>query len=215
MGTSRRLTERLCRVCPDLAIEDVQLSSHMPVLLHHRRMLCNTILNYEMAAAVSSFLDRYGAPVKFDELVRRASPGIEGILKALVLPPNRPTQSAYLQAIQDRAKLIDELNNFVRANEIAALMFPSILVPPPKIGDARSYLLQGKTFPLYLALSRNVCFGSCAKMASLLLPAGLTTEGLPVGIEFAGINGTDANMLSLGYGLQKVFGRIKIPSLAS
>jgi mandelamide amidase len=48
-------------------------------------------------------------------------------------------------------------------------------------------------------------------MASLVVPAGLTANGLPVGMEFAGLPGTDRDMLALGLSVERVLGPIPPP----
>jgi Amidase len=54
--------------------------------------------------------------------------------------------------------------------------------------------------------------GSCAGMASLVLPAGFTADGLPIGMEFAGLSGTDRNVLALGLSLEKALGPSPAPN---
>jgi len=63
------------------------------------------------------------------------------------------------------------------------------------------------------AIARNIALGSCASMASLVLPAGITDTGLPIGIEFAGLPGTDREILGLGLSVEKVLGRIAAPKI--
>jgi Asp-tRNA(Asn)/Glu-tRNA(Gln) amidotransferase A subunit family amidase len=50
-------------------------------------------------------------------------------------------------------------------------------------------------------------------MASLILPSGLTSNRLPVGMEFAALNGKDPELLALGLSLEKALGTIPAPSL--
>jgi mandelamide amidase len=50
-------------------------------------------------------------------------------------------------------------------------------------------------------------------MASLVLPAGLTATGLPIGMEFAGLSGMDREILALGLSLEKVLGPIPAPKV--
>jgi len=50
-------------------------------------------------------------------------------------------------------------------------------------------------------------------MASLVLPAGVTASGLPVGMEFAGLSGTDREILALGLSLEKMLGPIPGPKI--
>jgi mandelamide amidase len=48
-------------------------------------------------------------------------------------------------------------------------------------------------------------------MASLVLPAGTTLDGLPVGLEFDALSGGDRALLLLGLSLETVLGRGKAP----
>src|SRR5262249_49482714 len=63
------------------------------------------------------------------------------------------------------------------------------------------------------AAVRNTALGSCASMASLVLPAGLTATGLPIGMEFAGLSGMDREILALGLSLEKVLGPVPAPKI--
>ena len=96
---------------------------------------------------------------------------------------------------------------------IVALAFPPIMIPPPRIGEDAEVDIGGKKIPLYVAMSRNIALGSCASMASLVLPAGITSEGLPVGMEFDALMGNDLQLLSLGLSLEKALGPIPGPKL--
>jgi mandelamide amidase len=65
--------------------------------------------------------------------------------------------------------------------------------------------------PLNVAIARNTSLASCASMASLILPAGMTSNGLPVGLEFDALMGNDRAVLALGLSLEKVLGPIPGP----
>jgi mandelamide amidase len=73
--------------------------------------------------------------------------------------------------------------------------------------------IRGQKIPLYIAMSRNISLGSCASMASLVLPAGTTSSGLPVGLEFDALSGNDRQLLSLGLSLEKVLGPMPSPRI--
>jgi Asp-tRNA(Asn)/Glu-tRNA(Gln) amidotransferase A subunit family amidase len=67
--------------------------------------------------------------------------------------------------------------------------------------------LRGEKKRLIETMAPNEALGSCASMASLVLPAGLTADGLPVGIEFAALNGKDRELLALGLRWKSRWGR--------
>ena len=48
-------------------------------------------------------------------------------------------------------------------------------------------------------------------MASLVLPASVTSAGLPVGLEFDSLPGTDRRLLAIGVSLQRALGPIPAP----
>jgi mandelamide amidase len=45
------------------------------------------------------------------------------------------------------------------------------------------------------------------------LPAGTTSSGLPVGLEFDALTGNDRQLLSLGLSLEKVLGSLPSPRI--
>ena len=50
-------------------------------------------------------------------------------------------------------------------------------------------------------------------MASLVPPGGPTVAGLPVGLEFDSLPGTDRRLLGLGLSLERTIGRISAPKI--
>jgi mandelamide amidase len=50
-------------------------------------------------------------------------------------------------------------------------------------------------------------------MPCLVLPAGLTSTGLPIGFEFDALPGHDRELLALGWSLEKTLGPIPAPKM--
>jgi hypothetical protein len=99
--------------------------------------------------------------------------------------------------LAQREQLNTTILRYFEENGIAALTFPPTRIPAPKIGEETEVDIAGQKVPMAAAMARNVALGSCASMASLVLPAGLTANGLPIGMEFAGLSGTDREILAL------------------
>jgi mandelamide amidase len=173
-----------------------------------------TILAYETMPAVAAFLEAQGTGITFDQLLQQAGEGIRETLKAFALPPNRPTQDAYEAALIQRQEIRDEIRRYFEQHGLIALAFPPILAPPPKIGQDAPVEIRGQKVSLVVAMGRNTALGSCASMAGLVLPAGMTSNGLPVGLEFDAMTGSDRSLLALGLSLEKVLGPIPAPSLS-
>jgi indoleacetamide hydrolase len=168
---------------------------------------------YEVVPSISSFLAQEGTGLSFDELLAQASEGLQADMKATALPPARPARETYETMLAQRERLKTVIRLYFEEHGIAALAFPPTLIPPPKIGEETEFDIGGQKVSILVAMGRNVAMGSCASMASLVLPAGLTANGLPVGMEFAGLTGTDRDILALGLSLEKVLGPIPAPKI--
>jgi Asp-tRNA(Asn)/Glu-tRNA(Gln) amidotransferase A subunit family amidase len=64
-----------------------------------------------------------------------------------------------------------------------------------------------------IAIARNISPGSTAGIPGLVLPAGLTATGLPVGIEFDAPAAADRPLLALGASLERALGFISPPNI--
>lgn len=172
-----------------------------------------TIILYETMPSISAFLEEQGTGVSFDQLLQQASEGMQGVFKAIVLPPNRPPQDVYEAMLAKREQIKVEIQRYFQQQGISALAFPPVMVPPPLIGEDSEVTIRDQKVPLFVAMARNTSLGSCASMASLILPAGMTHTGLPVGMEFAALAGKDRELLSLGLTLEKALGPIPGPKV--
>jgi Asp-tRNA(Asn)/Glu-tRNA(Gln) amidotransferase A subunit family amidase len=174
----------------------------------------STILAYETMPAIAAFLEAQSTGVSFDQLLQQAGKNTQDAFKAYVLAPNRPTHDAYQSALTQRQQIRDEIRRYFEQHGLIALAFPPIMVPPPQIGEDSGVTIGGQRVSLLVAMGRNTALGSCASMASLVLPAGMTSNGLPVGLEFAALTGNDRALLELGLFLEKALGPIPAPDLS-
>jgi indoleacetamide hydrolase len=86
-------------------------------------------------------------------------------------------------------------------------------MPPPLIGEDKEVEILGVKVPIRAAMGRNLGQGSCAGMPCLVLPAGITSTGLPIGFEFDALPGQDRVLLALGLSLEKALGPIPAPKI--
>ena len=98
-------------------------------------------------------------------------------------------------------------------HNVVVLAFPAVRMPPPLIGEDKEIEILGQKVPIRAAMGRNLGQGSCAGMPCLVLPAGMSSTGLPIGFEFDALPGQDRNLLALGLSLEKALGPIPAPRL--
>ena len=98
---------------------------------------------------------------------------------------------------------------------VAAIVFPTTILPAPTLGEEDMEVeVGGRRLPLDEAISRNIAPGSTAGLPGLVLPAGLTSSGLPIALEFDGPAGSDRALLALGLTLEAVLGKLPPPPIA-
>ncbi|HEU5321353.1 MAG TPA: amidase family protein, partial [Methylomirabilota bacterium] len=189
------------------------VTSDAPPLIKSAIPVVSTILRYEAASAITAYLQAYNTGVTFEQLVDQISPNVQGVFKAMVLPgaPNRPTREAYEKALKERGEVTAAIRDEFDRQRIEALAFPPILTPALPLGDNPTVEIGGQKVPLVQVMGRNAAPGTCAALASLVLPAGMTARGLPVGIEFDAVSGRDRELLALGLSLEKALGPIPAP----
>lgn len=168
-----------------------------------------TIMDYESKAAITAFLETNSTGVTFDQMLLQASEEIRDDYKDAP-----PTQDDYKSALAQRQRIREEIRRYFEQHGIVALAFPPILIPPPKIGEERNIIIGGQKVPQYVALARNTALGSCTDLTSLVVPAGMTFNGLPLGLEFDSLTSNDRALLALGLSLEKVLGPIPAPKPA-
>jgi mandelamide amidase len=84
------------------------------------------------------------------------------------------------------------------------------MVPATLIGQDE-VTIGGRKVSFTTAIARNIAPGSTAGLPGLVLPAGLTQNGLPVSLEFDGPSGSDRALLALGLSVERVLGHLPPP----
>lgn len=96
---------------------------------------------------------------------------------------------------------------------MAALVFPTTRLPARPIGQDATVELNGKLVPTFRVYIHNTAPGSNAGIPGLSIPAGLTSDGLPVGLELDGPAGSDRTLLAIGLAVEEVLGPLPAPKL--
>jgi len=146
--------------------------------------------------------------------VRAASPDIQSIFRASVLPGGEGfvSEQTYATARDIHMPALRRLyEDYFARMGVAAIVFPATMAPAPLIGEDDTVEIRGQKVSFFKIAGRNIAPGSTAGLPGLVLPAGLTAHGLPVGIEFDGRAGSDRVLLALGLSLERALGPIPAP----
>jgi len=156
---------------------------------------------YEKLAVQNAYLARLGPAAKFatvEDMI--ATVGRDKfsrlMLEALELPAPE-TSPDYLARVRHRAMMIELIDSTVERLSLDALVMPFSTLPPPRLaggdGGARQSLASNNGLP------------------SIVMPAGYTAEGLPIGIEFVGKYFDDLTLLSVARGYELASKRRSTP----
>jgi len=179
-------------------------------------LITDQVQNHDVRVELPKYLRTYGAGVSFEELIARASPDIQKIFTQDMAPggPAFVSEAEYRAAVDVHLpKLRAAYRDYFARSGAAALVFPATMVTAPRIGDDSQVLINGKPVRFDIAVARNIAPGSTAGLPGLVLPAGLSGDGLPVSLEFDGPAGSDRELLALGLAIESVLGPIPAPSL--
>jgi indoleacetamide hydrolase len=198
------------------ALERVQdagatlVHAELPENLRRASDVVRTILGYELLASFATFLKDYDTGVSLDQLISEAGPSLVPLLEASKHPG---TAAEYARLLRQMEEIRKATVDHYHQHRIEVIAFAPALMPAFPQGNAQQVQINGRAVDLFTAIGRQVGLGSCASLACLVLPAGTTRSGLPVGVEFDGLPGTDRQMLSLGLTLEQTLGRVPPPAI--
>ena len=115
---------------------------------------------------------------------------------------NAITEQARDQLLVRLAALRTAMRGYFAEQKITVLAYPPTITAALPIGEDTETSIGGEQVPLSEVMARNIAHGSAVGMACLVLPAGLTRAGLPVGIGFDMLPGKDEELLALGLTLE-------------
>lgn len=116
----------------------------------------------------------------------------------------RPVDSrTYAAAHHSRARLRRTYSQLFDEMGVDALLYPTCPIVAPKLG-AEVVTLGHEDVPLRAVLVRNTAPGSVAGLPMMSVPAGRSSEGLPVGVCLEALPWSDRALLRLGQCLQEV-----------
>jgi aspartyl-tRNA(Asn)/glutamyl-tRNA(Gln) amidotransferase subunit A len=111
--------------------------------------------------------------------------------------------TAYLEALDQRQKFIDQLRAVMEAAKLDALVVPTVPIAAPAIGE-ESVCIGTTEYPTRALLLRLNRPANLAGVPAISVPCGFTPAGLPVGSQFIGCANSEDALLSIASAYQRL-----------
>jgi mandelamide amidase len=187
----------------------VCLTLDVPDLKQHNEATGSTLVMFEMMQSLPAYAKAQG--LTLDALLAGVGSPDVALLLSRQLGHGRVTATAYAAAQARRQKLQIAYARHFADHRLDALAFPTCPMTAPPIGHDELVDLHGQAVPTFKTLIRNTDPGSNAGLPGISLPAGLTAEGLPVGLELDGALGTDRHLLAVAAAIERVLPALPRP----
>jgi len=156
------------------------------------------IVLYETSQLLPQYLQEYLPGTTADQLVSLiASPDVKQIVGDALAGVIE--EATYLEARDVQRPLLQQAyRDYFERHKVEAVIFPTTPLPARALQEDMSTVKLGgeevPTFPTYI---RNTDPASNAGIPGISLPAGVSSEGLPIGLELDGPAGSDRRLLSI------------------
>jgi Asp-tRNA(Asn)/Glu-tRNA(Gln) amidotransferase A subunit family amidase len=159
------------------------------------------IRTFEANVDIPAYLAAEGTGFTFDDVERQiASPDVAATIA--LIRRNPIPEATYLNALNvARPQLQAFYASYFATNGVAAMLFPTTVLPARPVGQDDGVELNGRLV-MTGVYGQNTGISAAAGIPGLTLPAGLTRSGLPVGMELDGPIGSDGVLLGIGLALE-------------
>jgi mandelamide amidase len=205
-----RLVEDALRRLTDAGVGIVDL--RIPDLRDLVAKTAFPIIVHDLPTSIAAYLKEFGSEISVDRLFDDAGRDIKGNIGATksVVPNEADYQS--LVAVT-RPALQARFADAFKSTGVSAIVFPTTPIPAVPITQGPLINVGGKQLAFDPFFGRNVVPGSTSGLPGLVLTAGRTSAGLPVGIEFDGPALSDRALLAMGLSLERTLGSIPAPAI--
>ena len=191
------------------------VEGELPELKRLIELTTDPVQNHDVKPSLTRYLAEFHSGVTFEQLLAQSSPDVRKMIEPAVTPGSHDfvPDSQYDEIVRVHLPALRTMyRDYFARSGVAAIVFPATMLPAPKIGEEDMEVeVRGRRLPLDEAMARNIAPGSTAGLPGLVLPAGLTTSGLPVALEFDGPSGADRKMLELGLALEAALPKLPPP----
>jgi mandelamide amidase len=177
---------------------DVTFSGIWP----HNEAFGFPVVFYEVMRDLPAYLKEHAPDITFETLVEKiGSPDVIGAIGSQLGEEATPTE-VYRAAMDTHRPAMRQIYESVfKENQLNAIVFPTTPLRARDIGQDETVELNGEQLPTFTTYIRNTDLGSNLGVPGITLPCQNVT-GLPVGIEFDGLTGKDAELIGLAMAVE-------------
>jgi len=170
---------------------------------------------YESVIDLNKYLELHESSLDFASIVAKvASPDVKTIL-GNQLSDNAVKREDYIEAINSYLPALrNAYEEYFLKHRISAIAFPTTPAPAIPIGEDETFILNSKTVPVFSTFIRNTDPSSLVGNPGISLPAGISKDGLPIGMELDCCFGNDDELLSIALAVEEQEPGMDSPELA-
>jgi mandelamide amidase len=175
-----------------------------------------TLVNHGLKEDLGPYLDLIGSKLGIDDIVAAIASKDTRVMFERARGMTFTDEQVHEARNDLRQKIERAYRDLLQSNGLAAIAFPTQPMTAPLInpdGDTATDEIEinGKKVSEGLIFIRNTRVTCALGVPGLSMPAGLTSQGLPVGLELDGLAGKDAELLALGIAVELALPRIAGP----
>ena len=165
------------------------------------------VVLYETAQLLPQYLQQHLPDTSPEQLLAQiASPDVQQIVGDALA--GAIEEAVYLEALnKQRPRLQQAYSDYFARYKVAAVIFPTTPLPARPLQEDMSVVdLLGEKVPTFPTYIRNTDPASNAGIPGISLPAGVSSEGLPIGVELDGPAGSDRRLLAIAAAIESILG---------
>lgn len=159
----------------------------------------SSVINAEFPAALAAYLEAREAPIRSVDALLHSGRYLDRhearYRRSLEAAKD---EDGYRRRLAKRETLKATLSAVLQAEQLDALLYPTIRTPPAPLGEAQS---------------RSLCrIASSSGFPAISVPTGFLGDGLPFGLEWLARPGEDEKLVSMAYAWEQLAARREPPS---
>jgi Asp-tRNA(Asn)/Glu-tRNA(Gln) amidotransferase A subunit family amidase len=159
----------------------------------------------ETVAAYRHFFQNSGVGVSVEQFIAGvADPNVRNRLSHQLLSQDSVSTVTGPTAQEVRGRYAEVLANYFSDHSLDAMITPPTPLAARPVTQDETTELNGRKVSTFRTYVRNSAVGSAAGIPGIVVPAGLTSDGLPVGIELDAPAGRDRRLLAIARAVEEL-----------